>query len=126
MFTCVFAQNSAHNSVTAQDVHTASSKMCQNPHRHGWDMTDFLISLRRFMPTWQAVIGSSLVFGAAHLSAKDFPQLMALGIVMGFAYVRSRNLLTPMLIHGTWNGAVLTLLFALTSAGVNLDELLGH
>lgn len=78
------------------------------------------------MPTPQAVVGSALLFGAAHLSAKDFPQLVALGIVMGFAYVRSRNLLTPILIHGTWNGAVLTLLFALTNAGVNLDELLGN
>ena len=43
---------------------------------------------------------SALVFGAAHFSARDFPQLVALGIVMGFAYVRSRNLATPMLIHG--------------------------
>ena len=82
--------------------------------------------VRRFMPNWQAVVVSALVFGAAHLSAKDFPQLVALGIVMGFAYVRSKNLLTPILIHGAWNGTVLTLLFALTSAGVNLDELLGH
>lgn len=64
------------------------------------------------------------LFGAAHLSARDFPQLTALGIVMGFAYVRSRNLLTPMLIHGLWNGTVLTILFALVQSGVNLEDIL--
>jgi len=78
----------------------------------------------RFMPTQLAVLVSALLFGAAHLSAKDFPQLVALGTVMGFSYVRSRNLLTPMIINGTWNGAVLSLLFLLTSQGVNLEELL--
>lgn len=42
-------------------------------------------------------------------------QLTALGFLLGFAYVRSRNLLTPMLIHGAWNGSVLTILFLLAS-----------
>ena len=64
------------------------------------------------------------LFGLAHLSSRDFPQLMALGIVMGFAYVRSRNLLTPMMIHGAWNGTVLTILFALVQAGVNIEDIL--
>jgi len=47
---------------------------------------------------------------------------MALGVVMGFAYVRSRNLLTPMLIHATWNGTVLTILFLLVQAGFNISD----
>lgn len=64
------------------------------------------------------------LFGLAHLSARDFPQLMALGIVMGFSYVRSRNLLTPMMIHGAWNGTVLTILFLLVQAGVNIEDIL--
>lgn len=67
---------------------------------------------------------SAGVFGLAHLSARDFPQLMALGIVMGFSYVRSRNLLTPMMIHGAWNGTVLTILFLLVQAGVNIEDIL--
>ena len=49
---------------------------------------------------------------------------MALGIVMGFSYVRSRNLLTPMMIHGLWNGTVLTILFALVQSGVKLEDIL--
>jgi membrane protease YdiL (CAAX protease family) len=51
-------------------------------------------------------------------------QLTSLGVLLGYSYVRSRNLLTPMLIHGTWNGGVLTLLFVLKSMGVNLEDAL--
>ena len=71
-----------------------------------------------------AVVLSSLLFGAAHLSPRDFPQLTALGIVMGLAYIRSGNLLSPMLIHGVWNGSVLTILFLLSASGVDLQEFL--
>jgi hypothetical protein len=73
-----------------------------------------LTSLTRFMPTWAAVFASALAFGIAHLSLKDLPVLVALGTWMGFMYVRSKSLLTPMLIHGTWNSFVLTLLFYLS------------
>ncbi len=52
------------------------------------------------------------------------PQLTALGILLGFSYVRSRNLATPMFIHGAWNGMVLTILFMLTSMGVDVDKLI--
>lgn len=83
-----------------------------------------LTSLTKFMPTWAAVLISSLGFGAAHASAKDLPQLAALGTLLGFSYVRSRNLLTPMLIHGAWNGTVLLALFTLASSGVDLQEVL--
>lgn len=76
------------------------------------------------MSTPAAVVVSSLAFGAAHLSTRDFPQLFALGLVLGFSYVRSRNLLTPMFIHAAWNGGVLTTLYALTAAGVDIQELL--
>ncbi len=57
------------------------------------------------------------------LTPPFWPQLTALGILLGLSYVRSRNLLTPMFIHGAWNGTVLTILFMLTSMGVNVDEL---
>lgn len=84
-----------------------------------------LTSLTKYMPTYAAVLVSSACFGAAHLSVRDLPQLTTLGVVLGFTYVRSRNLLTPMLIHGVWNGAVLSVLFLLMSSGVDIQELLG-
>jgi hypothetical protein len=50
--------------------------------------------------------------------------LVALGVLLGWSYVRSRNLLTPIIIHGAWNSGVLTLLFWLTSDGVDVLKLL--
>ena len=83
-----------------------------------------LTTLTKFMPTWTAVLISSFGFGAAHASPRDLPQLAALGTLLGFSYVRSRNLATPMFIHGAWNGTVLVVLFTLASSGVDLSEAL--
>lgn len=83
-----------------------------------------LTSLTKFMPTPLAVVLSSLAFGLVHFSPRDFPQLSALGVLLGFSYVRSRNLLTPILIHGAWNGTVLVILFALVGEGVDLQTAL--
>lgn len=83
-----------------------------------------LTTLTKFMPTWIAVLISSLGFGLAHASARDLPQLAALGALLGFSYVRSRNLLTPMLIHSAWNGTVLIALFTLVTSGVDLQEVM--
>jgi len=83
-----------------------------------------LPSLSKFMPVPAAVALSSLAFGLVHLSPRDTPQLTALGLLLGFSYVRSRNLLTPMLIHGAWNGTVLAVLYSLQASGVDLQELL--
>ena len=38
----------------------------------------------------------------------------------------SRNLLAPILIHGVWNSAVLSLLFLLVASGVQVDEILAE
>lgn len=59
-----------------------------------------------------ALFASSLAFGSAHLSTKDLPELTSLGLLLGLAYLRSRNLMTPVLIHGLWNGVVLLALYA--------------
>ena len=57
-----------------------------------------LTSFSKYMPAPAAVVVSSVAFGAAHLSQRDFPQPVALGVLLGFSYVRSKNLDTPMLI----------------------------
>ena len=72
-----------------------------------------LTSLTKFMPVPAAVLASSVGFGAAHFSVKDFPELTVLGLLLGSSYLRSRNLLTPILIHGLWNGTTLAALYAL-------------
>lgn len=83
-----------------------------------------LPSLAKVMPTPLAVALSSVAFGLVHLSPRDTPQLTALGLLLGFFYVRSRNLLTPMMIHGVWNGTVLCVLYWLQSQGVDLQKAL--
>lgn len=82
-----------------------------------------LTSLTKWMPPSAAIVLSSLAFGAAHFAPRDFPQLVALGMVLGFTYTKSRNLATPMLIHGLWNGGVLGLLVVLQGLGYDVQEL---
>ncbi|MGC1248618.1 MAG: type II CAAX endopeptidase family protein, partial [Spirulinaceae cyanobacterium] len=66
-----------------------------------------LPSLTRYIPVWTAIVVSSLIFSIAHLSLSEVLPLTALGMVLGFVYSRSRNLLAPMLLHSLWNGGTL-------------------
>ncbi len=70
-----------------------------------------LTSFSKLLPMPAAIGLSSVAFGMAHLSVKDLPELTALGVLLGLTYVMSRNLLTPIVIHGLWNGIVLLVLF---------------
>ncbi|MCG9884867.1 MAG: CPBP family intramembrane metalloprotease [Cyanobacteria bacterium] len=76
-----------------------------------------LPSLTRYMPVWAAITLSAFIFAIAHLSVSEVLPLMALGIVLGVVYTRSRNLLASILLHGLWNGGTLvSLLFLAGSA----------
>lgn len=77
-----------------------------------------LPSLTRYFPVWGAILLSSLVFAIAHLSLSEVLPLTVLGIMMGFVYTRSRNILASMLLHSLWNGGTLLSLYTLGS-GVN-------
>lgn len=72
-----------------------------------------LPSLTPYLPTWGAIALSSLLFATAHLSLSEILPLAALGMVLGYVYVRSRTLLASMLLHGLWNGGTLLSLFIL-------------
>ncbi|MGF1515167.1 MAG: lysostaphin resistance A-like protein [Elainellaceae cyanobacterium] len=74
-----------------------------------------LPSLTRYMAAWPAIALSAFIFAAAHLSVSEILPLMVLGIVLGFVYTRSRNLLAPMLLHSLWNSATMLGLFVLGS-----------
>lgn len=71
-----------------------------------------LPSVTKWTTTPGAVVVSALAFTANHSSIQSSPQLLSLSLILGFAYVRTRNLLTPMLIHGCWNGLVLAIVVA--------------
>jgi len=83
-----------------------------------------LATLTKWLPAPTAAFVSAGLFGAAHLTSRDFAQLTALGVVLGLTYVRTKNLATPMLIHATWNSGVLFLLEILYLGGYDVTELL--
>jgi hypothetical protein len=75
-----------------------------------------LPSLTRYLPVWGAIIISGLVFAIAHLSLSEIVPLATLGIILGFVYTRSRNLLSSILLHSLWNSGTLISLFVLGSS----------
>lgn len=82
-----------------------------------------LASLTKWLPPPAAIGLSSLAFATAHFAPRDFPQLAALGCVLGASYVRTRNLAVPVAVHGLWNSGVLLVLAALRASGADLTQL---
>lgn len=73
-----------------------------------------LNGLRNHLPFGWALVISSAVFGLAHLAGGSWVtavQTGGLGLVLGWAYRRTGRLLAPALMHMTYNGLVLTLIF---------------
>jgi hypothetical protein len=77
----------------------------------------FLTSLTRYLPMWQAIACSGLVFAIAHLNVGDLLPLTVLGMLLGFVYLRSRNLFASMLLHSLWNSGSFVGLLILGSSG---------
>lgn len=75
-----------------------------------------LPSLTRYVPVWAAIGISGLLFGVAHLSLSEIIPLTTLGIILGTVYVRTKNLLAPMLLHSLWNSTTLISLYILGSS----------
>ncbi|MCT7968186.1 CPBP family intramembrane metalloprotease [Laspinema sp. D1] len=76
-----------------------------------------LPSLTRYIPVSGAIVASSLLFALAHLNLSEVLPLATLGMVLGFVYTRSRNLLSSILLHSLWNSGTLFSLFVLGSGG---------
>jgi len=74
-------------------------------------LSNWLPKLNSSVYIWVGICTSGLIFAIAHLNLADILPLTALGIVLGFVYVRSQNLLAPMFLHALWNsGTFFTLL----------------
>lgn len=54
--------------------------------------------LKHFHP-WTAVLISAFAFGMMHATVQQIPFAFALGVVLGFVYVKTGNLLYPILFH---------------------------
>lgn len=59
-----------------------------------------------------AVAATGLSFAAMHMQPLGLPTLTTLGVVLGFAFLRTGNLTTAILVHGLWNGGVFILMRA--------------
>lgn len=72
-----------------------------------------LSSLTKYMPALAATAVSSLAFTVAHFSFQRSLYLAVLGFIFGYTFVRTRNLMTPILIHSLWNFYVFWKVFCL-------------
>jgi len=66
-----------------------------------------LASLTKFLSARGAVAVSSLLFALCHFRLQTFLPLLALGVVFALLFLRTRNLLPPILAHSLWNLYVL-------------------
>ena len=72
-------------------------------------------SLTRYLSSGQAIVASGIIFAAAHLSLSELLPLAVLGIILGYVYHRTGNLLSSMLLHSLWNGGSMLTLYLLAS-----------
>lgn len=75
-----------------------------------------LTSLTRYLPPWGAIAASGLLFAIAHLNLSDILPLTVLGMVLGYVYLRSGNLLSSILLHSLWNSGSFVALLVLGSS----------
>lgn len=65
-----------------------------------------LPSLCRFMPLRMALPLHALLFGLHHNALPSLLPLSVLGLLWGVLYIRSGNLLVPILVHALWNSRI--------------------
>lgn len=81
------------------------------------------ILLRRFTLRWspqKSIIISSLIFGVIHLNPINVVFAFALGCVLGYAYLKTKNIVIPMLLH-SFNNFLAYLQFVYTNQTTKLD-----
>ena len=77
-----------------------------------------LPSLTKYMPTWNALAVTTVVFALVHdHNTGDTLQLLCVGAVAGSVYCRTRNLAASVLVHASFNLGVLFLFSAWTNSG---------
>jgi len=71
-----------------------------------------LPALQRWMNRTAAIVLSALFFAAGHIDLFVFLPMLALGLVMGYLYDRTRSIAAPLAMHMTYNGLVILGVFA--------------
>lgn len=68
------------------------------------------IILRSFLlqyPKWLSILGSALIFGAAHMNLYQFTAAFMLGLFLGWLYQRARSLVPCIILHAVYNATLL-------------------
>lgn len=76
------------------------------------------ILLRRFMMKWKvstSMIVSSIVFGLMHFGGSSMIHAAIFGFFMAYAYLKTKNIFVPIILHGVSNFLSFILLFLPTS-----------
>ena len=60
-------------------------------------------TLRKVVPVWVAILGQAVLFSLCHLVPYQMIYVLPTGIVLGFVYMWSGSILTPVLFHATYN-----------------------
>ncbi len=81
--------------------------------------------LKHFHP-WTAVWVSAFAFGMMHATVQQIPFAFALGLVLGFVYVKTGNLLYPILFHFVNNAFACLLTYLSRWAGAEVQTLVGY
>lgn len=81
------------------------------------------ILLRRFTLRWspqKSIIVSSIIFGIIHLNPINAVFAFALGCVLGYAYLKTKNIVIPILLH-SFNNFLAYLQFVYTNQTTEMD-----
>ncbi|MGN7478349.1 lysostaphin resistance A-like protein [Solibacillus silvestris] len=81
------------------------------------------ILLRRFTLKWspqKSIVVSSVIFGIIHLNPINIVFAFALGCVLGYAYLKTKNIVVPMLLH-SFSNFLAFLQFCYANQTVELD-----
>jgi len=77
-----------------------------------------LSALYRRWGTAVAILGSSVLFSAMHVSPVAIVPVFVLALILGWLFVRTRSLTVCVVAHSVFNGVGLAALYALKATGV--------
>ena len=75
-----------------------------------------------WMKPWVAILISAVMFGAIHWNPVQFINATIMGLFLGYAYIRTKNLTIPILMHIANNAVSQFLGYILMAAGVTSAE----
>lgn len=75
--------------------------------------------LRNNVNTWAAIIGSGIAFGLIHANPAQIPFAAAMGVVLGYIYYKTGNIIVPSIIHIINNS---TAVYMMNVLGDKADE----